>query len=426
MKTTPPFPVDPTRAFQPTADPASFWLTGQYDDALRMLRSAALGRQGLLVLVGETGTGKTVLAQALATRLRDDTVVVGRLLYPILEGMDLLATGAEAFGLSIAFRDQHSFVEQFRQFVAETLAAGRRVLLVVDEAHRLSRELLIELARLPYADGTNDAASLSVLLVGQRGLLAALREESLEPDVLCHLRPLTREQTAEYVAHHVQVLRRRGRLFTPSALRKIWVVSEGVPEVINALCLDALSRLRDTGRRTVTAAMIDPAPREADETPIPETALSPIEEPPPSQLPPPRPARPVRRRLRASLVGAACIVLALVAIWAVKRTDRVPFLAGPVETTASPVTDAAVEGEAGAAAPAKAITEAALESNPAGTSAPPTPDLPERPERPVPVASKPRAAAAPPRSGRATADHGDGTLIIEWLLDKQRPAGGVR
>jgi len=55
--TTRPLPVDPTRAFEPTADPGLLWLTGQYDDALRTLRVAVLGRQGLLVLVGEAGTG---------------------------------------------------------------------------------------------------------------------------------------------------------------------------------------------------------------------------------------------------------------------------------------------------------------------------------------------------------------------------------
>ena len=122
----------------------------------------------------------------------------GRLLYPILEGMDLLAAVAEAFGLPTTFKDRDGFVEQFRRFVADSAAAGRRVLLIVDEAQRLNRELLVELGRLPYADGPGGAASLSVLFVGQRGLLDALRADTMEPDVLCHLRPLTREQTADY------------------------------------------------------------------------------------------------------------------------------------------------------------------------------------------------------------------------------------
>jgi general secretion pathway protein A len=416
-----PLPLDPARAFQPTADPASLWLTGQYDDALRALRSAVLGRQGLLALVGESGTGKTVLAHALATRLRDDTVVVGRLLYPILEGMDLLAAVAEAFGLPVTFKDRDGFVEQLRRFGVETMAAGRRVLLIVDEAQRLNRELLVELGRLPYADGAGGTASLSVLFVGQRGLLDALRAEAVEPDVLCHLRPLTREQTAQYIAHRLRTVRHRGRLFTPSALRKIWVVSEGIPQAVNDLCIDALGGVRAAGRRTVTAAMIDRSPRESEEVPAPEAALAPVDEVP--VAPPAR--RRARRRPLTSLAGATCILLVLVAIWAVKRSNRVPaFLAGPVETTASTVHDVTPDtaGEA-SAAPAEGFTEPAPEAAPVVQVARP-PALPERSEPPTSIAPPRRVSVSRARSARPP-DDADATVIIDWLLEKRQPARSV-
>ena len=422
MKTTPPaLPPDPTRAFQPTADPASLWLTGQYDDALRMLRSAVTGRQGLLALVGESGTGKTLLAHALATRLREDAVVVGCLLYPILEGMDVLAAVAEAFGLAVPVKDRDSFIEEFRRFVADTVAGGRRVLLIVDETQRLNRELLIELARLPYADGPEAAASLSVLLVGQRGLLDALRAV-VEPDVLCHLRPLTREQTAQYIAHRLGVIRHRGRLFTSSALRKIWVVSEGVPQVVNTLCVEAIAHRGATGRRTVTAAMVDRAPRASEPVSVPEPVVAPSEAPrierPPRELRPLRSRRLAPRRRGFSLVGAACIVLVIVAIWAVKRSDRVPaFLAGPQTTTASPVPDAGPTNQAGAT-PSDGPTEAALEASVAGHLAPPL-SLPERPERPAPTAPRPRVSV-PSATSASVSDDGDGMGIIDWLLAKRR------
>jgi len=422
--TTRPLPVDPTRAFEPTADPGLLWLTGQYDDALRTLRVAVLGRQGLLVLVGEAGTGKTVLAHALAVRVRAEQVVVGRLLYPTLEGMDLSAAVAEAFGLSATFKDREGFVEQFRRFVAETVTAGRRVLLIVDEAQRLNRELLVELGRLPYADGAGDAASLSVLVVGQRSLLDTLRADVVEPDILCHLRPLTREQTAEYIAHRLRAVRHRGRLFTPSALRKIWVVSEGIPQAANALCVDALSRLRETGRRTVTASMIDRPSRTPDDAPAPEAALAPIHERP--IQPRPQSATPSRRW--ASLVGVACIVLTVVAIWAIRRSDRVPeFLAGPVTTTASTLTAVApgADGDTNAIRidDADGPTGAAPERSPAIEVVRP-PALPERPDRPTPTAAPPPVAIPAATSARAS-DEGDATVIIDWLLKGRRHGGSV-
>jgi type II secretory pathway predicted ATPase ExeA len=421
MRTTArPLPVDPVRAFQPTADPAVLWLTGQYDDALRTLRVAVMGRQGLLVLVGEAGTGKTALAHALAVRVRAERVVVGRLLHPVLEGMDLLTAIAEAFGLPATFMDREGFVEQFRRFVAETAAAGRRVLLIVDEAQRLSRASLVDLGRLPYADGAGNAASLSVLIVGLRSLLVTLRADVVEPDVLCHLRPLTREQTAEYIAHRLGVVRHRGRLFTPSALRKIWVVSEGIPNAANALCVDALSRLRETGRRTVTASMIDRSPRAPGEAHVSEAALVPLgripNEPPPS-------ARPSRRW--PPLVGAVCLVLTVTATLAVKRYDLVPpFLAGPIATTASTVSTAAPESENGTDTPrageVDVPVESALEQSAVIEVARP-PVLPERLDRARPSAAPAPLRAIPAASSPRATDDDDATVVIDWLLKGRQP-----
>ena len=417
-----PLPVDPVRAFQPTADPAVLWLAGQYDDALRTLRVAVMGRQGLLVLVGEAGTGKTALAHALTVRVRAERVVVGRLIHPVLEGMDLLTAIAEAFGLAATFMDREGFVEQFRRFVAEAAAAGRRVLLIVDEAQRLSRESLVDLGRLPYADGAGNAASLSVLIVGLRSLLDTLRADVVEPDVLCHLRPLTREQTAEYIAHRLAVVRHRGRLFTPSALRKIWVVSEGIPNATNALCVDALNRLRETGRRTVTASMIDRSTRAPGEAPVSEAALVPLERM--ANEPPPQPARLSRRW--PSLVGAACLVLTVTATLAVKRYDLVPaFLAGPIATTASTVSTPAPESQNGTDAPrageVEAPVESALERSAVLEVAHP-PALPERPERAKSAAApSPPLRAIPAASSPRATDDDDATVVIDWLLKGRRP-----
>lgn len=453
-------PADAARAFQPTADRASLWLTGQYDDALRVLRGAALGRQGLLVLVGEGGTGKSVLAHALAVRVREDPVVVGRLLYPILEGMDLLAAVAEAFGLPSDFKDRQGFLDQLRRFVAETAEGGRRVLLVVDEAQRLNNDLLVELGRLPHEGGAAPtSATLSVLLVGQRGVLDALRAAGVEPDALCHLRPLTREQTAEYVAHRLRAAGGRGRLFTPSALRKIWVVSEGIPRAVNALCIDALDYLRLAGGRVVTAAMVDRPLRAVDE-PAEAPASRPaahavpaIVAPTASSIPARAPGRPRRRAVWLTAAAVAGVILG--AAWGVTRSERVPWSSAlpqpmspptPAQATPRPVdaADAAASEPASAAAatiPAEHVARPDLATAPALQGVAPERTVPPPPERPEPVTSQSAAAPAvalgPPRprpqpqsrpetvaSPRSAEDGGDAGALIDWLLRSRRAAGG--
>jgi type II secretory pathway predicted ATPase ExeA len=434
MKTTAQrVPAEASRAFQPTADRSSLWLVGQYDDALRMLRAAVLGRQGLLLLVGEPGTGKTVLAHALSVRVREETVVVGRLPYPILEGMDLLTAVAEAFGLPAGFKDRDGFLEQFRRFVAETGATGRRVVLLVDEAHSLTGERLIELARLPYGDDDKDVASISVLLIGQRGLVDTLRADGVEADILCHLRPLTREQTADYIAHRLRAAGHRGRLFTSPALRKIWVVSEGIPRVVNVLCVEALTNLRRTAQRKVTAAMIDRPSRRPADAAVSEVAVSPS--PPTASARPGKRVEPRRRRGWA--VAAAIVVLSVGVAVAVIGKDRVRWpSAGPAATTAPAAIGSAGEGDG---TPAVARAEAAIPSEAAPASVPADVSaLPTRSEvsasaalRPpvdavspaTPRSRQPGSGQRPPRprpetasAGRIADDAADASAIIDWLL----------
>jgi general secretion pathway protein A len=466
-------PADPTRAFQPTADRGALWLSGQYDDAVRMLRAGVLGDRGLLALVGEPGTGKTVLTYALADRLSDDAVVVARLKYPIVEGVDVLAAIAEAFGLPSSFEDRAGFVETFRRFAADAAAAGRHALLIVDGAETLNAELLLELGRLPYESGADGPALISVLIVGPRAVLDALRAGGMEPATLCYVRPLTREQTGEYIAHRLRTAGHRRQLFTPTALRKIWVVSDGIPRVINTLCIDALTVLQQLGRHRATAAMIDRSARPRRNAPARETPPEPATA---TTAPITTPRTRSSRRLAwvaaalaigfgVGAIGSATPIgrALLLTMWSNPRASSIATEAGwgqvgatigradPLQIVSDRVSDepaddkargdgadAAVRSEpppASSALPplpapdppaiapvAPVVSAAPPVTPPVPRVVPPAAKTPVRPDAGV-ARTRPRDETPPSRAPQPADDRDDGA-VIDWVLGKGRTATG--
>ena len=332
---------------------------------------------------------------------------------------------------------------------ARRAAPSRRLLLIVDEKQNLTRDVIGELRHLVYGR-QGDAAALSVLLIGDRTLLDTLRADGVEPDVLCHLRPLTREHTVEYVTHRLRAAGHRRQLFTPPALRKIWVVSEGIPRAINALCIDALVGLRSTKGRKVTASLIDRPVREPDNTTHHEVAVVSLAEPPVAVRPVVRPAARAQRRW-LSLAGGAAIAATLVAALMFTGSDQAPWLSPrpaattaspiPVETTSGPVSPPGPDREVSSAEPtppaasvadvAPAATVAPVVLAPPAAVAPPAPIVSAAPAAsPAPPARSKISAVTPPREPRATVstprrsdDADDSGATIDWLLKDRQSSG---
>jgi type II secretory pathway predicted ATPase ExeA len=248
--------------FPLSGDPKRVWLSGRHREVLKTLEAAIQRGSGVLLLTGETGSGKTVLTRALLDELAGTNVRVGRLPFPDLEPDDFYTVLAEALpGHPAAGAD---VLGAFRRFLDEVGAQGQRALLVVDEAQALRPELFPELLRLLEADAHANAdpkGVFNVLLVGQGHLETILGDPQHAAlakliRVRCTLRPLTANEVAGYVRYHLDVAGLDPNWFTPEAMEEICTRSRGIPRLINIVCDRTLQAAFDSGAETVDASLV--------------------------------------------------------------------------------------------------------------------------------------------------------------------------
>ena len=141
-----PFKIEP--------DPEFLWLGEKHEEGLATLKYGILENKGFLLLTGDVGTGKTVLIHHLKRNLSSQ-VKVTTIQDPGIEILDLYRILSADFQIAGRFEGKANFLIHFKRFVADTYAAQQKLLIIIDEAHRLSRELLDEIRVLSNIDYEN-------------------------------------------------------------------------------------------------------------------------------------------------------------------------------------------------------------------------------------------------------------------------------
>ncbi|MGD9507066.1 MAG: AAA family ATPase [Geminicoccaceae bacterium] len=227
--------------FRLAPEPQFFFASSTHRKALSYLDYGLRQGEGFLVLSGEIGTGKSLLVAHLLARLDRGNLTAFGLAGSGLEPMDALWLIAEALGLEPAGGGKAPLLAANRRCLLEQDRAGRRVLLVVDEAQSLPQATLEEL-RLLADLGGGGQAGLQCFLVGQpqlRPLLARPGLEQLRQRVVasCHLEPLGEEETGRYVRHRLEVAGWRGKPGLAEGIgAAVHAATGGVPRRINLLC----------------------------------------------------------------------------------------------------------------------------------------------------------------------------------------------
>ena len=251
------------KPFQAGTDPDLLWLGREQQQILDRLGSGVRAREGVLVLTGDVGTGKTILAKALLERLRADTLVA-TVTYAQHDPLDFWKGIGEAWGAGDSPATPEALYGRLPALLNGAAARDKRVLLFVDEAQALSQVLLTEIGRLAVMAGEpgRSQARLSILLVGQDELATVVlsRPENAalakRVGVRCMTVPLTDAEVRAYVAHQLKVAGSEEPVLTEEGLQELATASQGIPRLVNTIAdLALLSRARQ-GAPTIGAEVV--------------------------------------------------------------------------------------------------------------------------------------------------------------------------
>jgi N-acetylmuramoyl-L-alanine amidase/type II secretory pathway predicted ATPase ExeA len=281
--------------FGVTPNPAYLYPTQTHCAALDALTEAILDDHGFVALIAQPGLGKTTL------------------LYQVLEGLRGKARAAFVFQTQCDSREFFQYLlsdlgvdstgmglvamhNKLNEMLFVEMLAGKRFVLIIDEAQNLDDSVL-ETIRLLSNFETTNSKLLQIILSGQPQLGKKLGQLHLTQllqriTMVKYLEALSPEETTGYIRHRLKVAGHRGEpLFEPEALALIAERSQGIPRNINKICFRALLEAYGRGRHTVSADIVEKAHRNlnlpAPASPAPNSTRRPI----PAAIPLPSPTR---------------------------------------------------------------------------------------------------------------------------------------
>lgn len=254
-----------SKPFQISPDPRFLWLGETHNEALSMLQYGITDSRGLLLLVGDVGTGKTTLINAFLDGLDADTIVA-TITDPGLEKLEFYNFIAAAFKMGKTFDNKGDFLVKFIHFLHKAHAQNKKTLLIVDEAQRLDDGLLEEIRQLSNIE-RKDTKLLNIFLVGQNELddkIADPANRALKQRITTRflIGPLKKHEVKEYIKFRLSVAGADRKIFTSAAVRAIIAKTNCYPRLINILCDHALLTAYTRSKKRVDAKIIRECARE--------------------------------------------------------------------------------------------------------------------------------------------------------------------
>ena len=264
----------PTAFMQPfglSPDQRFIYRSDSYIWAFEQITTAVRQREGVMLVVGEPGTGKTLFCRTLLSRLSgrhpicvvvDPCVRIEELLFQMLQDFGVV-NGARPDRVS-----RHDLVAALHRFLASLIPLNTTAILVIDEAQHLDPAVLEQLRLLSNCE-SDRAKLLQIVLVGTPALEGVCRSEDmhhLDQRIArrCHLSPLNREEVLEYIESRLMVASLPADEFTGPAVSAIASISGGIPRTVNLLCERSLDLARRRGVSPINTLIVRRAAKQLE------------------------------------------------------------------------------------------------------------------------------------------------------------------
>jgi len=255
--------------FNLNPDPRFLYITDPVREALATLAYGVTNRKGFVLLTGDVGTGKTTLLNVFMQWLAKQSAATAFIFNPRMGPDEFLDFMMADFGIGCNTELKSRRLLALNNWLLKRYEIGQPAVLIVDEAHQLSSEMLEELRLLTNLE-TPTQKLLQIVLSGQTELDRILARPSLRQlkqriTLRCRTLPLSCPQTAEYIAKRIHVAGgQHGQIFTPESIALIHHYSGGIVRLINLICEQALISAFCDGENRVTSKHIEYSARELE------------------------------------------------------------------------------------------------------------------------------------------------------------------
>lgn len=305
--------------FSIAPNPRFLYSSLRHQEALAHLLYGIQSDGGFVLLTGEVGSGKTTLCRCLLEQIPEHCDVA-YLFNPKLSATELLATLCHEIGVEAppGPRSVKVFIDALNAQLLRAHTAGRKTVLIIDEAQNLSVELLEQIRLLTNLE-TSEHKLLHIMLIGQpelRSMLERPELRQLNQRIVAryHLGPLSKDEVAAYIQHRLECAGTASPLIPRHLSGRIYQLSAGIPRLINLLCDRALLGACAQGKTQVDITTLTQAAREV----LPRASTS------------------LLTTWRSLLVISLITLLILFLLWPLLRTTKnhfLPTLKEPVQAT---------------------------------------------------------------------------------------------